>query len=236
MFLGSPGLGIGRTGMRGGGFSPTDIPGLALWLDPSDSSSITLVGGKVSQIADKSGNARHYSQSTDANRPTIASAAINGRDALQFVQASQQYLIGPSFAALTAAHAFIVTKTNVVHPGVGGLWNFGSPADSGYFTFFDEIYDSFGSTTRQSCGSVGTTMTSPHALDFVSTSSKWQLSIDGVVKFTTGTNTVGWAASSFLGRNATTGTTYHDGLIGEVLIYDHELTASEYTKLIARWW
>ncbi len=49
--------------------NPTSISGCNLWLDFSDTSSITLVGGNISQINDKSGNNFHATQSTAADRP-----------------------------------------------------------------------------------------------------------------------------------------------------------------------
>jgi len=66
-------------------FSPTDIPGLALWLDASDAASITLDGSNnVSQWNDKSGNARHVTQATVMNRPTPSTATLNGLTAIKF--------------------------------------------------------------------------------------------------------------------------------------------------------
>lgn len=55
-----------------------------LWLDASDSSTITLVSGAVSQWNDKSGNNRHATQATAANRPVVLTANINGLDVLSF--------------------------------------------------------------------------------------------------------------------------------------------------------
>lgn len=66
-------------------FTPTDIPGLALWLDASDASSITLDGSSnVSQWSDKSGNARHVTQATVMNRPKPSTATLNGLTAIKF--------------------------------------------------------------------------------------------------------------------------------------------------------
>ena len=50
-------------------FTPPSITGNTLWLDPSDSSSITLNGSNISQINDKSGNANHFSQGTASLQP-----------------------------------------------------------------------------------------------------------------------------------------------------------------------
>jgi hypothetical protein len=55
-----------------------------LWLDASDSATITLVSGAVSQWNDKSGNNRHATQTVSASRPTVATAALNGLDGLNF--------------------------------------------------------------------------------------------------------------------------------------------------------
>lgn len=57
---------------------------LTVWYDAADAATVTLVSGKVSQINDKSGNARHATQSTAGTRPVIAAAVQNGLDALRF--------------------------------------------------------------------------------------------------------------------------------------------------------
>jgi len=60
-------------------FSPADLADLALWLDATDASTITLDGSNnVSQWDDKSGNARHATQAAALNRPTYLSSGING--------------------------------------------------------------------------------------------------------------------------------------------------------------
>lgn len=50
-------------------FDPRSISGLAVWLDASNASTITIDAGKVSQWNDLSGNGRNASQPTAANRP-----------------------------------------------------------------------------------------------------------------------------------------------------------------------
>lgn len=63
-----------------GGFDPRSIPGLAVWLDASRSSSITLNGSNVSSWADLSGNGRNATQATAASQPAYSTAALNGRN------------------------------------------------------------------------------------------------------------------------------------------------------------
>jgi hypothetical protein len=55
------------------------IPGLALWLDAADTSSITLdVNGNVTEWRDKSGNSRHVSQAATLLMPSYGTQTQNG--------------------------------------------------------------------------------------------------------------------------------------------------------------
>jgi hypothetical protein len=74
-------------------FTPTSITGLQLWLDADDAGSLyddttggSLVAadGAVARWQDKSGNARHATQSTSGNRPLRKAAVQGGRDVLRF--------------------------------------------------------------------------------------------------------------------------------------------------------
>lgn len=57
---------------------------LLLLLDASDVSTITHVGGAVSQWSDKSGNDNHATQSTGSAQPTTNSSTLNGHNILTF--------------------------------------------------------------------------------------------------------------------------------------------------------
>jgi hypothetical protein len=72
---------------------PTSITGLQLWLDAADSAtlydatsggSLVAADGGVARWEDKSGNGRHATQSTSANRPARKTAIQGGRDVLRF--------------------------------------------------------------------------------------------------------------------------------------------------------
>lgn len=60
------------------------LPNCALWLDASDASTITQSSGSVSQINDKSGNGRHFTQGTSTNQPRINTHTQNGLAVLDF--------------------------------------------------------------------------------------------------------------------------------------------------------
>jgi hypothetical protein len=85
------------------GFSPTNIAGLQLWFDASDSSTITQSGGSVSRWADKSGNGHDATQSSGAAKPGYSGGFLtfNG----------SQYLGLPSFTYAAAVSIYAVLNT-----------------------------------------------------------------------------------------------------------------------------
>jgi hypothetical protein len=63
---------------------PTDLADLELWLDASDTSTITLSGSAVTQWDDKSGNSYSFTQATAAYRPASGTRTQNGLNVLDF--------------------------------------------------------------------------------------------------------------------------------------------------------
>jgi hypothetical protein len=83
---------IGNTLVWSGAFDPLSLSP-ALWLDASDASTLysdtagtTLAGSNVAVARwnDKSGNARHATQSISGNRPLRKTSTLNSRDVLRF--------------------------------------------------------------------------------------------------------------------------------------------------------
>ena len=73
--------------------SPTEIAGCALWLDGADATSMfdatsggsqVAPGGAIARWQDKSGNGRHFIQSTLTARPTLTTSGRNGRSVVTF--------------------------------------------------------------------------------------------------------------------------------------------------------
>lgn len=63
---------------RGASFRPTDISGLALWLDAADASTLTVDGSNLaSEWRDKSGNARHMTQASTLLQPSYGTQTQN---------------------------------------------------------------------------------------------------------------------------------------------------------------
>lgn len=97
-------------GGGGGAFAPTSISGLALWLDASDTSTITTSGLNVTQWNDKSGNGRNFVQTVDANRPNI-NTGINSKNTILFTQASLDRLVlGSGLIDCVVSTIFILYK------------------------------------------------------------------------------------------------------------------------------
>jgi len=71
----------------------------------------------MATLTDQSGNSRHYTQSTSANKPVYKTGQINSLAASYHpgavdvsLSGPPGYFIGPNMTALTAAHVFVVAK------------------------------------------------------------------------------------------------------------------------------
>jgi hypothetical protein len=115
-----------------GGFEPTSIAGLKLWLDAADTSTISLSGSNVTQWNDKSGNGYNFAQGTAANRPSSGTRTQNGLNVIDF-DGTNDFL--PTTAAKSAfnflnnttATLFLVLKNDST---TGVQWMFGNNGGS----------------------------------------------------------------------------------------------------------
>ena len=76
-------LGLDIPAASKGVWSPTGLPGLAVWLDPSDAATVTLSGNEVTALADKSGNGRDAAVVASYPAPTLE-ATLDGKPVLRF--------------------------------------------------------------------------------------------------------------------------------------------------------
>ena len=106
------------------GFNPMSISGLEAWWDAADSASVTLDAGRVSALADKSGNGRHAENGTSGStQPDYITGAVNGRNVARFTAASTQRL---EVASSTAAFNFLHNGTPSF---IAAVASFGTSAD-----------------------------------------------------------------------------------------------------------
>lgn len=81
----------------------------ALWIDFSDSSSITVSSG-ISQANDKSGNGRHLLQAISANRPAYTTAQQNGLNVATFDGVNDCLSLASDLSLGTAHSIFIAGR------------------------------------------------------------------------------------------------------------------------------
>jgi len=89
------------------GWSPLDLPNLALWFDASTITGIPD-GGDISQWDDLSGNVRHATQAVALDKPHFREAYRNGLGAVEFDGVDQWMDLDLSSAIALADHTFIV--------------------------------------------------------------------------------------------------------------------------------
>lgn len=100
---------------------PDAVPGLQVWLDPSDVSTLTYSGSNVTQCADKSGFGRHVTSATAGLPPTTTTNTPNGLTALDF---TSQQLDHPSTLTHTVGTMLMAwehpTTASGSYNGIGG--------------------------------------------------------------------------------------------------------------------
>jgi hypothetical protein len=112
----------------------------ALWLDAADASTISTSGSEVTQINDKSGNARNFTGAS-GSRPSTGAATLNSKNILTF---SADYLTSsPSAATWKFLHDATGSSVFVVA-------TFGTTADP------NTVYGLYGNNARSTSSNVGT--------------------------------------------------------------------------------
>lgn len=227
----------GTPGTLVGGYVPIAS---ALWLDPSDPTTVTLVGAGVSQLADRSGNARHFAQVTAGARPTIQTNAFGTKSAVRYTAATMQSLLGPTLSSLTAGEMFVVLAVNN-EAAVNGPWQIGN-CGGVFYTFGGAVYDGFGSITRQTSTDPGVDQAQPNVYHTISTSTEYTAYMNGAAPFfTTASNIVGWEPGGSLlgvttggGMTITPGTAFfYDGVMGEMVVFPSKLSTGDRNAVIA---
>jgi hypothetical protein len=113
-------FGLGR-GWQRGGFLPTDIAGLQLWLDFSDASTLFVDAGitpvsadgqAIYQANDKSGNGKNLTQATAGKRPLYKTGIKNFLSCGQFIRANNTELNNTIFSQSQPMTIFAVGKYN----------------------------------------------------------------------------------------------------------------------------
>ena len=104
-------------------FSPSDFSNLELWLDASDTATITLSGSAVTQWNDKSASGYTFTQGTAAYRPQSGTRTQNGlnvldfgtNDLLQCTSAASNWVFLNDGSDYTIVTAFKADSTSTTH-------------------------------------------------------------------------------------------------------------------------
>jgi hypothetical protein len=99
-------------------FTPPQLSGLVLWMDPADSTTLTLSGSSVTQWRDKSLSAATFSTVNAA--PTYTASLINGLPGIDLTNASGFI----SSATQTLTNSLTFAMVLVVKSGIGGWGSF----------------------------------------------------------------------------------------------------------------
>ena len=213
-----------------GTFSLTSIAGCQLWLDASDTSSMSFSSGSnISQWRDKSGLNNH---ATGVNSPVLTANSINTYQAI--VSATNQYFTGPTSVTGTTVTVFAVAKTTKTMPNASldqrlvSLAN-GANVDygraDGTIALFNQGATSTIATWRISGPIASSTITTNAPFQAVSkydgtNGFLWKDGTSGGSSASSGT----FAVTKYgIGNQANPTTEYWLGSIGEVLVYNVSL-------------
>lgn len=224
---------------RASGFSPKNISGLAVWLDATDTSTLTFNSTSVSQWADKSGNGRNATQATALNQPTTGT--INGKQAIAFDGTSDHLSLGDLSAAFpSAATAFyVVTKSEGANQGSymaastsnnAGWWRFGG--GSSYLGIFRN--------NRLGATAINLDANNVNCVGVLSSSSTYDVYLQGTRILTTTADFAGGTNHLIgAGMDSSSNLYYIQGRIGEVIYYNRALSAADiatvYKYLSKKW-
>lgn len=241
-----------------GWFTPSDrlgIPDLwtpamiktALWLDAADADTITLDGSGVSQWTDKSGNARHATQSTSGSMPIVTSKAINGLDAITFDGSDDFLTLGTALGRPSSYTVFAVSRPTKALSNLQAVFcsmiSSGNSRDScmslsndGGSVFWQ--YGNSGSTYRWGYGAAGFTLNvvAQHCLVHTNGTQDESVYRDGALLTNgsqdgTAATNAGTAQPTSIGRAGAYDGWYFGGDIAEVIVIVSAVSTSDRQKV-----
>lgn len=211
-------------------FSPPDISNLALWLDASDSSTITQSGGSVSLWADKSGNGYNASQATGASQPQTGVSTINGNNALTFNGSSSFFSVAPALRNIirnSPETTALVYRTNAVSNQIQFAMNIGGTSVKTMRVQNSATYSASGSGPALA---VSVTIdTNAHIAGFRRNGVNRMTYHDAATATDTNGVDSNYDNAIYVGRGATGN--YHSGELAEIILYNKALSDAEKLQL-----
>lgn len=237
--------------------SPSEIPGLMLWLDGSDAStlydatsggSLVAADGAVARWQDKSGNNRHFTQSTSGVRPLRRVAVKNGLAAVEFTNdwmvGVYTYTVGsmfcvwnhPTTATSDTFPAIVSQRTSgAVRTSNGTLgFGLGVPSSTVANVILDPNPSASGSYRLNGAVAASGYLSFSSGVAVRTSPDRWQYNSSTFPA-------VAGSKSFVLGGdvNVSSGRTMQNGHIGEIIAYSGTLSASEVASvegyLVSKW-
>lgn len=206
------------------GFNARAVSGLAMWLDASDASTLTLVSGAVSEWRDRAAG-RLFIQTIANNRPGLTT--MNGRNALLFDGSNDTLECADPFGTFPFS-VFIVQRVVAYSSfamtyAVGGSTNFNIRQFSA--TGQPEI-ETPGGVVRSSSAAFSTSVPQLISLVYDSTLTSSALYLNNAAIATSGTYTTPTLTGThYIGSRA--GAFPLNGHIAEIVVYSRTVTATE---------
>lgn len=210
-------------------WSPANLgASLALWLDASDTSTITESGGAVSQWDDKSGNGNDVSEGIAANQPTTGANTQNGLNVIDFVGSAataETLRTADGFANVDDLTVISVLKRTADF----AVWMWPQDPTISVFPYFR--FGLYGNCQLRINGAATSATTFDGNFQIIRADSvTGDVYADGVRTINATGATLTWPNSvPFILGGIPTKTEGFDGAIAEVIVVDGTLTADEIT-------
>jgi hypothetical protein len=219
---------------------PTDLPvknGLVMWMDAADDTTFSYSSGTVvSQWRDKSGLNNHTSQATVLNQPS-RSTAQNSRKIVTF-DGTNDSLSTSNSLDLSVTHTIFAIASQTTGTEDAGLVSINNSLNNGLTLHNGSTYYGYyGDGSKYATSAITTSTSYIFTKVFKGTSSTTrQVYLNGTSATTTGVIANSDASGVIrLGQQST----YLNGTIAEVIIFNRELTATElkqvHTYLGQKW-
>jgi hypothetical protein len=216
---------------------PSGITGLVAHYDAADLTSISVSGSDVTQWNDLSGNGRHATQGTSTNRPKSGTRTLNSKNVLDF-DGTNDFLINDGIAAsyTGTSKPFTIFQVTQLDTTAGNQtsWSIANSSNGRprIFPSNDVLVfrnDSDVETLPQITGSYNT---NSQFLTYRSSGTNLTGFINKTLilthAYSLGTISLNVASiGAYRGRNFASGVQFWNGVIGEMIYYDRELTLSE---------
>jgi hypothetical protein len=176
-------------------WTPLDLGSeLHAWYDFSllSGTDNTSIGG--SAIPDQSGNGRNATPANGTNNALLQTSELNGKNVIQMRSGTGSEIALPNnfYNGKTEASCYFVVKANAEGAGDSTvLQNVGSNSGGDLYPWGGGfVYHGFCSTTRDLLGNPSGSLAAWRIMELYSKASDKGLFLDGVLEFSSGTNTV----------------------------------------------